>query len=68
MGIQDPIVHLDYSPYGAFDNNHALSAYSSGADNQTDMWGRCKIIFVKTKMGITVFYQQLRRKFILLQQ
>ena len=43
--VQDPVVHFDYSPYSAFDNNPVYWADPSGADSesgQTDMFGRAR--------------------------
>jgi len=40
--VQDPVVHFDYSPYSAFDNNPVVFADPSGADSETDMFGRAK--------------------------
>lgn len=38
--VQDPVVHHDFSPYSAFDNNPVFWADPSGADSQTDYLGR----------------------------
>ena len=43
--VQDPVVHFEYSPYSAFDNNPVFWADPSGADSesgQTDMFGRSR--------------------------
>ncbi|WP_445455991.1 RHS repeat domain-containing protein [Flavobacterium sp. HNIBRBA15423] len=37
---QDPVVHYDYSPYSAFDNNPVFWSDPSGADSETDIFGR----------------------------
>jgi RHS repeat-associated protein len=38
--VQDPVIHHDYSPYSAFDNNPVYWADPSGADSETDWLGR----------------------------
>ena len=41
--VQDPVIHYEYSPYNAFDNNPVFWADPSGADStssQKDMLGR----------------------------
>ena len=38
--VQDPVVHFDYSPYSAFDNNPVFWADPSGADSERDYMGR----------------------------
>ncbi|WP_445455990.1 RHS repeat domain-containing protein [Flavobacterium sp. HNIBRBA15423] len=37
--VQDPVVHYDYSPYNAFDNNPVIFADPSGADAYEDKEG-----------------------------
>ncbi len=32
--VQDPVIHHDYSPYSAFDNNPVYWSDPSGADSQ----------------------------------
>src|SRR5690625_267948 len=36
--VQDPVVHFDYSPYNAFDNNPVFWADPSGADSENNLW------------------------------
>lgn len=41
----DPVVHHDFSPYSAFDNNPVFWSDPSGADSQTyitlsDLWNK----------------------------
>lgn len=38
----DPVVHFSYSTYNAFDNNPVVWADPSGADSETDLYGRNK--------------------------
>jgi hypothetical protein len=38
--VQDPVVHHNFSPYSAFDNNPVFWADPSGADSETDYMGR----------------------------
>ncbi|MCH2197012.1 DUF6443 domain-containing protein [Kordia sp.] len=38
--VTDPVTHHYYSPYQAFDNNPIFFADPSGADSQTDIFGR----------------------------
>ena len=40
--VQDPVVHHEFSPYSAFDNNPVYWSDPSGADSQTDWLGRDK--------------------------
>ena len=38
--VQDPVIHHDFSPYSAFDNNPVFWADPSGADSERDYMGR----------------------------
>ena len=38
--VQDPVIHHDFSPYNAFDNNPVFWADPSGADSERDYMGR----------------------------
>ncbi|WP_394750634.1 DUF6443 domain-containing protein [Spongiimicrobium salis] len=38
--VQDPVVHYNYSPFNAFDNNPIYWADPSGANSQSDVFGR----------------------------
>ncbi|MDO5638148.1 MAG: RHS repeat-associated core domain-containing protein [Myroides sp.] len=40
--VQDPVIHHEYSPYSAFDNNPVFWSDPSGADSVTDWMGRDK--------------------------
>ena len=40
--VQDPVIHYEYSPYQAFDNNPVVFADPSGADSETDAFGRAE--------------------------
>ncbi len=40
--VQDPVTHHNFSPYQAFDNNPVFWADPSGADSQTDQYGRSR--------------------------
>src|SRR5690554_1703137 len=51
--VQDPVIHHDYSPYSAFDNNPVYWSDPSGADSQT--YVTIADLFNKAKSGVTSF-------------
>jgi len=51
--VQDPVVHHDYSPYSAFDNNPVYWSDPSGADSQKNV--TIADLFNKAKSGVTSF-------------
>jgi len=52
--VQDPVVHHDYSPYSAFDNNPVYWSDPSGADSET--YVTIADLFKKAEKGVTSFY------------
>lgn len=51
--VQDPVIHHDYSPYSAFDNNPVYWSDPSGADSQKNI--TIADLFKKAKSGVTSF-------------
>ncbi|WKW46716.1 RHS repeat-associated core domain-containing protein [Myroides sp. JBRI-B21084] len=51
--VQDPVVHHDYSPYSAFDNNPVYWSDPSGADSQKNI--TIADLFNKAGSGTTTF-------------
>jgi len=51
--VQDPVVHHDYSPYSAFDNNPVFWSDPSGADSQKNI--TIADLFNNAKSGVTSF-------------
>jgi RHS repeat-associated protein len=54
---QDPVVHFEYSPYSAFDNNPVFWADPSGADSQTNEPYEIVASTVVNNSGVVIDYR-----------